>query len=135
MGTRSGGWAVPSCRQEALAAPGSQNAWSLEHPWLVSEMLKNTVFTDRETEAQPGKPGASEALQFCLAGPKWLGGWAGHSGPSAEAATPQGLELGGLVPEPPGPAHLRGPDFPPASELQNEMGREVRHPARPRGWV
>lgn len=83
-----------SYHQEALAAPDSQNACSLEHPWLVSGMLKNTVFTDRETEAQPGKPSGSKALQFCLAGPKWLGGWARHSDPSAEAGCSSGAGVG-----------------------------------------
>lgn len=30
-------------------------------------MLKNTAFTGRETEAQPGKPGRSKVHQFCWA--------------------------------------------------------------------
>lgn len=77
-GTGSGGWALntPSRHQEALGAPEARNAWSPGPLWLVSGMLKNTVFTDRETEAQPGKPGGAKALQFCPAGPQWPGGWA-----------------------------------------------------------
>lgn len=67
LGQASGSQTTPSCHQQVLGTPESWNPWSPGHLLPVSQMLKNTAFTGRETETQPGKPGRSKAHQFCLA--------------------------------------------------------------------